>query len=355
MPEPELTPEAVAPEASVPVVDTPPTATEVASSSPPEETPFSLRDHLSSQRNINVAHFKDDAEAADTLIASWERGVALDKELGPYKPYLPQIQQFFSERERYEAWKAQQQPGGAAPPAAPVDPEAWNYQAPEFKPEWQYLRQEDGTWREGVDPAVPQKYAQAQQFLAQQVQDFFFKDPRAMIQKAMAGDLKTLREQIAEETRQAMTAEFAQRERQANAQAFWEQNKTRYGAFDDKGNPLVDPQTGGMALTPEGNMLANLLQQFTYIPDPNLRIQHATAIVELARLRGEFGQPAGNGTPATVATPAAPVAVKKQRFIERNREPERDGVPPPDPAASVVNPEAAWTRNIRKELAKSNT
>jgi hypothetical protein len=354
MPEAEPTHAAVAPEAPAPVVDTPSPAPESTPETLPTETPFSLRDHLSSQRNINVAQFKDDAEAADTLIASWERGQALDKELGPYKPYLPQIQQFFSEREQYEAWKAQQQPGRPAPQPQ-VDPEAWDYKAPEFKPEWQYLRQEDGTWREGVDPAVPQKYAQAQQFLAQQVQDFFFKDPRAMIQRAMAGDLKTLREQIAEETRQAMTAEFAQRERHASAQAFWEQNKTKYGAFDDKGNPLVDPQTGGPALTPEGNMLANLLQQFAYIPD-QFRLQHATAIVELARLRGDLGQPTGNGAPAAPGTPAAaPVAAKKQRFIEHNREPERDGVAPPDPAASVVNPEAAWTRDIRKVLARNST
>lgn len=336
-------------EATATPIDQPSTATATPSqavATPALAPDLSLRDRLVS-RGIDTSGFQDDDEAFDALMNTWERSVASQDEFDRFRAqHGESFQKYLDNRDKYEEWLKQQQP--AAPTAAaPGEPDEWKWEAPEYKPEWQYLRGPDGKWLPDIDASVPGKYAKAQQFLQEKVQAFFFGNPQEFIQRAMAGDLKTLREQAVKEARESIMQELAQQQHVSRQQAYLEANKKRFIAMNDKDEPLRDA-SGNVSLTPEGNALATYLNNLQQVvADPNLRLEIAEMAVERDRLKGLFGAP----TAATNGNGKPPVEEAKKRFVDLNREPDRDGVSPPDPTATL-NPEADFARSTRAEMRK---
>lgn len=243
-------------------------------------------------------------------------------------PYVEIGQQAVADWDNYQQWKQSQgaAPGQPASPTQPQQPEpAWQWNAPEYDPAWANLFDANGQPVPGADPTVVAK-VRAYVRWKNQVDHEFFRDPRAVIRRAVEDDLKRLdpkSEDFSRLIEERVNAAIDQRFAQQEAQRALSENEKRFYQTDAAGRRRTDPRTGRHLLTPQGMALAQHRNELVQNGmDPNAAMAYAIRLVDADVAAGKFGPPqppaaapeAGNGE-----TPPTPPADPREAFLERVR------------------------------------
>jgi len=273
----------------------PETPSAVPDVTPPAPTPQNILSQLQN-RGINTDGFESDEQALDYLLGAaqaWET----------QHPYLEVGQQAAADWQKYQQWRQSQQQESPSETSAPSNSSEWQWQAPELNPAW--LAQIDpvtGQPRPGANPAVIQQIRDWVTWKEQQELNFW-KNPRDLVRKAIADDLKQLgpeSEAFKKAVQQQVQAQLQEWRAQQESEKLLKENEARFYQLDSNKRPRIDPRTGQMLLTAQGQAFRNYLVELEQQGVP-----HATAWTTAMRLldadvaTGRFGtpqQPTGNNS-----------------------------------------------------------
>lgn len=262
--------------------------------------------------------YETDAAFLQHLLQTQAEHQRAQAELQQFRQVQPYLSEFAKWQQQQYAQQQQQ---------AQVDP--WG--RPEFDPQWETFLEPDENGgvrlRKGVaaDPALPQKYLQSQQFLAQRLRDFAFNPERAFA---------PLVQQVAQQVYQGLQQEFSQRDQQAFARQLVDSNADWIYA---------NKQT--RELSPKGRRLTQLITELEAqgIRDPQMQSRFAMQQLRLEELEAARQQQA--------APPAAQQAnaAAKQQFLQQTN----GSVRRPNSSAAGAGPAAGPTSFadlIRQEI-----
>lgn len=342
IPDPEFQSRALdEPESTTAIATPEPVDTPSPEPEPSPEPSRSLRD-VFAERGYDTSSFADDASLAEAAATQMDQ---LAQQQAEYQRMSPAVQDYLANQTRFQEWQNAQTAIVEPAKEAEKPKSSFDWKAPEYDPDWAYLRDDQGNWRRGVDPSIPAKYDAGQRFLAKTIPQFF-RNPQEVIHQAMADELQTLREEMRKENQDLYQQQLAQQNERQQMEQFIAQRANELFQTGQDGQPLVNQMTNNYMLTPKANAMVHYADQLKdRIPDASFRVM----VAEMFADRAIQGQGGGQPTPAP-APNGSSALTKKQRFIDRV--PPTEGAPPEDPTARVVNPEAALNAQIRAEYAK---
>jgi hypothetical protein len=231
-------------------------------------------------------------------------------------------QQAAADWDAYQQWKASRGMPAAAQ-AEPAQPEsAWNWQAPDFDPAWTNLFDANGNPVPGADPTVVAK-VRAYVKWKQQAEADFWRNPRGIIRQAVEDDLKRLDPQsevFSNVVKEHVDAALRDWQARQEAERTLQENQKRLYQIDAAGRPRVDPRTGQMLLSAQGQVFRQYLSDLVRDGMPQqTAMKHALRLLDADVAAGQFGPPQGNGQeqPPSPPSPSGPPQNPRQKFLDR--------------------------------------
>ena len=351
---------AVTPPAPAAVASPPPASEPDIAPAPPASAGggFSLRE-IASQRGYDSTDFADEAALAAALFDRAEQYnqvqpiVEIGRQFAPYADKMGDFQAYMAAKEEDARVAAEDAAKAAAPPAL-------NWRKAEYDPQWERFCEQDartGMWQPlGGAPqfaAYAQKLNDVQEARRLNSQELVSDFP-GLLDRYFAPRETSLKQTIIEEARKLVQEEFAQRQRESEAQAYIQQHAKDFYQQDAAGQLMVGSD-GQPRLTPKGEAMAMHCQALAEsgMSDPARIRQYAEIAVAADEAAGKFGAPVAPVAAPPVAVPA-PAHEKKKLFLERvtknQRSPQRGGSIPDDtaPAGTQQNPSADLGDVIRR-------
>jgi hypothetical protein len=314
---------------------------------------FSLRDRVA-QAGFDTSGIADDDQLASALIEGNKALLQARRELEEQRQLAESGRLYHQHEEDFQAWLKQKQAEEKQTPAAPEKP-AFEWDAPEFDPNWLYQVDENGNLRPGADRSLPDKIAKWRDW-SLRTQTEFLRNPKSLIERAMQDSLASIREELRKEYEQKLEERFSKTQQEQKVMDYMALNEDKLLQKDKDGTYILDANRQP-ALTQRGQAMLQYLKETANDGRPNeVRLRDAERYADsaaYAELLAKQNQPPdANGKPAASlpqrngAQPAP--QQRRQRFLDRL--PAKQGTIPDDPTARVVNPEADFRARNKKFL-----
>lgn len=260
---------------------------------PTEEQPQEVWQHF---RAMPQFEGQDDGAIAQRLYESMQREEAAAQALQQYQTIAPVAQEYMSNREQYEQWKAAQQNPQPVPQEPPPQEKPW-WNPPEVRDSYKRYLTRDDSGREVIDPNAPMDARVALEDYQQYRADF--------AQKFLDNPQEALGPMVEKMVAERAEAMMEQRFQQANDENYVVQleNDNKDWLYDANGNVSAEGLAAQKYIADAKNMGINGAKQ---------RWEYATRMVERDLLlqvqQRQQAQPQPAPAPPVQQAPQQPTA-----------------------------------------------
>lgn len=276
------------------------------------------------------------------------------------QPFIRHGREFVEHADAFSKWRQEKEAREAQEKAQQTQSQkkpGFEWQAPEFNPEWKTrCRWDKETGRyvpatEWDSPAVAEKL-NAYAIWQQQAGDRIVREFPQLVEQALSGRFDEMQSGIQKMVEERVQAALAQYESAQSVRQFFEQKKNEFFQVDQAGQVLINPQTGQPRLTPKGEAFRQYMlegrDEFGIADNAKLQ-RYAQRRLESDVAAGKFSAPSnGQESPnrSVGQTPEEIARQKKGEFLSRvvkgQRQPNRDG--------TIPAPDSKTPQNLKEDL-----